>query len=107
MLEKTRRLALYSVLGITAIMILYPPFELRQFGASMVEYGFLFTGPATARNAAEFTRQMLGPQAAAAAPTLTYSLDVVRLLIQLVIPWGILITLLRTVLQRSEPVSAS
>ncbi len=106
LLDNTRKLAFCLALGLSVIIVLYPPFTICSFGASLVEYGFLFTGPATVRNAAGVAREMLGPQAGAAATGLTYSLDIVRLLIELAVVWAIYVTLLRTVLRRPQPVSA-
>ena len=106
MLDNTRNLARYLVLGLSVIIVLYPPFVIDSCGASIVEYGFPFTGPATVRNAAGMAREFLGPQAAAAATGLTYSLDIVRLLVELAVLWAIYLTLLRTVLRRPQPLSA-
>ena len=106
MLDNTRKLALYSVLGLSVIIVLYPPFVIRSFGASIVEYGFLFTGPATVRNAAGMAKEMFGPQAGATATGLSYSLDIIRLFFELAVLWAIYLTLLRTVLRRPQPISA-
>lgn len=103
MVHNTRRLALLIALGLTALAILVPPFTVGSMGMSQVEYGFLFTGPASARNARAAMQALLGPQAAAAqGDTFSVSIDVGRLVVQLLVVWALYAAVRMTVLRRAE-----
>ena len=94
------RLALYAAVALTLIAILFPPFNI--FGA-LDEYGFILSGPPGFSEALNQTSQMLGPDARRMTGGVHFSIDFVRLFIELAVIWGIYFALKRTVL---KPVAA-
>ena len=103
MVHNTRRLALLIALGLTGLIVLFPPFSVGMMGMSQVEYGFLFTGPASVRNANAAMQGLLGPQGASAqGGMLDVSLDAGRLLVQLVVVWALYLAVRMTVLRQAE-----
>lgn len=101
LVHNTRRLALLIALGLTILVVLFPPFSVGSMGMSQVEYGFLFTGPASARNARAAMQSLLGSQAAAAQGDLfSVSISAGRLLVELLIVWALYAAVRMTVLRR-------
>lgn len=105
--ENTRKLCFYIAIGLTALMIMFPPFTLSVGGfqgAAFDEYGFLLSGPPTARQALGAAAAFGGADAVRmAGDAMPYRLDLVRLMIQVAVVWGFYVALIRTVLKRAAP----
>jgi len=92
-----RRFAIYVAVAVTLLMVLFPPFVVA---GHVVEYGFVLSGPPTAQQAAATADMFGGGQMTQMAHNMVpYSLDVVRLLIQLVVLWGLYFAAARTVMK--------
>jgi len=92
-----RQFALYLASVLTVLMVIFPPFVVA---GQLVEYGFLLSGPPTARRAAATVAMFGGAQMTQMAHDMVpYSIDVVRLLIQLVLLWGLYFAAARTVMK--------
>jgi hypothetical protein len=91
------RLALYAAIGITVVMLLFPPFIINN---GPVEYGFLFSGPPSVRQAYS-QMSALGGQAGRdmASGMIHYSVDAIRLVLQLAAVWIAWFALRKTVLK--------
>jgi hypothetical protein len=87
--QQIRRFALYMALGLTAAAVLFPPFDISIFGMGRDEYGFIFSGPPTGRQAEAF----FGKDAP------HFSIDIARLAFELVAIWGVYFALRRTILR--------
>jgi hypothetical protein len=87
--QKIRRFALYMAIGLTIVAILYPPFDVSNIGVGGDEYGLVFYGPPTGRQAQEF----FGSKA------LPYSIDIARLVFEFVAIWGVYLALRLTILK--------
>jgi hypothetical protein len=97
MKTQLRRFALYAAIGVTILMVMFPPFVVA---GRLVEYGFVLSGPPTARQAAATAAMFGGGQMTQMAhDIMPYSIDVARLLIQLVVVWGTYFAAARTVMK--------
>ncbi len=90
------RLALYAAVALTLLAILFPPFNII---GGLDEYGFILSGPPGFSEALNQASRMLGPDARRMAGGMHFSIDFVRLLIELAAIWGIYFALRRTVLK--------
>lgn len=105
--ENSRKLCFHVAVGLTVLMIMFPPFTLSLGGfrgGSFDEYGFLLSGPPTARQALGAAAAFGGADAVRmAGDAMPYRLDFVRLMIQVAVVWGVYVALKRTVLKRAAP----
>lgn len=97
MTHQWRRLSLYIALGLTFLAILFPPFRVN---GGPIEYGFLFTGPASASQAVSQASELLGDQGAQWAAGMIHStIDFMWLIFEFVVIWGVYVALRKTVLR--------
>ena len=94
MTTQFRRFAFYLAIALTVLMVMFPPFVVA---GQLVEYGFVLSGPPTAQQAAATAAMFGGAQMA--HEMVPYSLDVVRLLVQLILLWGFYVAAARTVMK--------
>ncbi len=97
MIDQWRRLALYVALGLTALAVLFPPFSVN---GGPDEYGFILATPPSARQAMATMSALGGQQGTAlAGDMIHYAIDLPRLLLEMVVVWGVSFALRRTVLR--------
>ncbi len=90
------RLSFYIALGLTALAVLFPPFTIMS---GPDEYGFLLSGPPSVNAAVAQAHALMGSDAGMMTRHIHYSIDVVRLVVELAVIWGAYIALKRTVLK--------
>ena len=90
------RLSFYIALGLTALAILFPPFSVMS---GPDEYGFLLSGPPSVNAAVAQAHALMGADAGMMTSRIHYTIDFVRLIVELAVIWGAYIALKRTVLK--------
>jgi hypothetical protein len=87
--QQIRRFALYMAIGLTIAAVLFPPFDIGGIGMGGDEYGLIFSGPPTGRQA----EALLGSK------LIHYSIDIARLTLELAAIWGVYLALRLTILK--------
>ena len=96
MLTQWSRLSLYTAIGLTTLAILFPPFNII---GGLDEYGFILSGPPSFNAAIGQANAMFGTDAHRFTGAIHFSIDFVRLFIELAMIWGIYLVLKKTVLK--------
>ncbi len=96
MLTQWSRLSLYAATGLTLLAILFPPFSII---GGLDEYGFILSGPPSVNAAIGQANAMFGTDAHRFTDPIHFSIDFVRLFVELALIWGVYIALKRTVLK--------
>ncbi len=97
MRDQWRRLLFLLAIGLTILLVSFPPFSVN---GGPDEYAFALSAPPSARQAYEAAWALGGQQGGdMVGEVIHYSIDVLRLLIQLAVVWSTYLALRQTVMK--------
>ena len=98
MLTQWDHLSLYGMTGLTLLAVLFP---LLDIIGGLDEYGFIPSGPPSFSAALGQANTTFGTDAHRFTGAVPFSIDVIRLFIELAVIWGVYIGLRRIVLKQT------